>query len=172
MHTFVDILLLTIGKKSPSMGFGVTRWGYLRPNFPSRFENIPPKKKPPDLWFLRPRHTVLGRRSPRRYLVRPGWKLARMPSRLGSQQTSGDFTHFLKALVGNFLGLTKHWCLKISSTTQDAILTCDVMSLEFRKRNGPWSPQKGYLKVMTTFFETTNDGRDPAPTEMYVNPSW
>ena len=32
------------------------------------------------------------------------------------------------------------------------------------------SLQKGYLKVMAAFFETTNDGRYPAPTEMFFKP--
>ena len=69
--------------------------------------------------------------------------------------------------MANFLGLLSIDVWKFLHLPQDAILTCHVMSLKFRKRNGPWSQQKGYLKVMAAFFETTNDGRDPAPTEMY-----
>ena len=97
MHNFVAILVLTKWQNSPSMGLGL-HVGVTYDPIALPFQN------PRDLWFLRPRHTVLGRRSPRRYLVRPGWT-KRMPGRLEANKPVVISLTFWRVLVANFLGL-------------------------------------------------------------------
>ena len=164
MHNVVDILVLPKWQNSPSMGLGVTSWGWLPTTqfpFPFRKSSSGPVVSKTSSYRAWPTISaaVLGKAwLDETQDALQVWKL--------TNQWWFSLT-FWRVLVANFLGLLSIDVWKFLHLPQDAILTCHVMSLKFRKRNGPWSQQKGYLKVMAAFFETTNDGRDPAPTEMY-----